>query len=166
MGADRPASIQKWPALGRSRVAPAEHRPQGGESATLRAAGREAALEADEVVDVEDRRGRRSVAVGVEVARGEAVLEADEVVDVERWGGGGVVAVGVAAAGHLGEVGSGAPAGDREGAAGPEIARRGGQGEDASAEGAEDRGPTHPVPTVDAAVEDAIAGAIDDNELA
>src|SRR5678816_745537 len=67
---------------------------------------RESLLEADKVIDIEHRRDRGAVAVGVRVAHTEAVHEADEVVDVEHGRSAGAVAVGVA--------GSAAPSRDVE----------------------------------------------------
>src|SRR5690606_25149946 len=84
-----------WPPPGARRIGPAGR----AAAVELRAAGRETALEADQVVDVEYRRGRRAVAVGPQVAGRESCLEADEVVDVEQRQAGGVIAVGVAVGG-------------------------------------------------------------------
>src|SRR5262245_66288484 len=74
-----------------------------GRRGASRAAGGEAVHEAGEVVDVQQGRVARAVAVGVGIAGGETGLEAEEVVDVERGAGGTLVAVGIAAGGEAGE---------------------------------------------------------------
>src|SRR5262249_30452191 len=89
-------SIALWKNIPRlSRAVAASDRSEPA-AARLRAARREQPLEADEVVDVQHRRRRAPVAVGVGVRGGEALLEADKVVDVQDGRRRRGVAVGVA----------------------------------------------------------------------
>ena len=68
----------------------------GGYPPALRASRRKPIQEADKIHDIEARRDRRVVAVGVRIARGEPVDEAGEVVDVENGHDDGPITVGVA----------------------------------------------------------------------